>query len=540
LLLLTAPAARASGAASFGSGATLPAAGDFDARLVPWSTLRRLALEAGLQPVVDEPLGSDEWQALLAAIAAADGPVRDDAGERRALGALAGMSRPGPWLGGRVLLGYADRGALQTGEAGLAWGPGWNAAAEFGAQAARGRWWAALTARAQARPGWGAGPSPGPAQAAEALSWPGWDPATGPAQQRRAVLLGDGAELDLVRGMVGVGLGRWALGLGWDPRRSGPGLGGSLLLDRNGPPFAALTARRTAPLRWRGFMRPLGPEQLLLRVGLLGEQVINVDTESEGVRRDRPWFFQWLARWRVTDWCRLGCTQTALAVPRDGTLWPDVLQINLPLSGVTWSEQERGPLTDRLFATHLEFRWRRAPWPWLPSAAGRAWWEYAGTDFLPRGPGGLIPEISAPASVAGCELVGPRWDLAFEYAETLHPLVLWYSNGSFTSGYAHEGWLLGHELGGAGERLSALARVRPHGADGSWYAEIGGSRTTWGDEGHTPARANERAVSMALGALRDGIPGPWRARVDWHRTEVLDASGGAHRRWWSAAVERRF
>jgi hypothetical protein len=175
LLLLTAPAARASGAASFGSGATLPAAGDFDARLVPWSTLRRLALEAGLQPVVDEPLGSDEWQALLAAIAAADGPVRDDAGERRALGALAGMSRPGPWLGGRVLLGYADRGALQTGEAGLAWGPGWNAAAEFGAQAARGRWWAALTARAQARPGWGAGPSPGPAQAADALSWPGWD-----------------------------------------------------------------------------------------------------------------------------------------------------------------------------------------------------------------------------------------------------------------------------------------------------------------------------------------------------------------------------
>jgi hypothetical protein len=242
----------------------------------------------------------------------------------------------------------------------------------------------------------------------------------------------------------------------------------------------------------------------------------------------------------VTDWCRLGCTQTALAVPRDGTLWPDVLQINLPLSGVTWSEQERGPLTDRLFATHLEFRWRRAPWPWLPSAAGRAWWEYAGTDFLPRGPGGLIPEISAPASVAGCELVGPRWDLAFEYAETLHPLVLWYSNGSFTSGYAHEGWLLGHELGGAGERLSALARVRPNGADGSWYAEIGGSRTTWGDEGHTPARANERAVSMALGALREGVPGPWRARVDWHRTEVLDASGGAHRRWWSAAVERRF
>ena len=41
-------------------------------------------------------------------------------------------------------------------------------------------------------------------------------------------------------------------------------------------------------------------------------------------------------------------TETALAVPRDGTLWPDVLQINLPLSGVTWSEQERGPLTDRL------------------------------------------------------------------------------------------------------------------------------------------------------------------------------------------------
>jgi hypothetical protein len=33
-------------------------------------------------------------------------------------------------------------------EAGLAWGPGWNATAELGAQAARGRWWAGVTARA--------------------------------------------------------------------------------------------------------------------------------------------------------------------------------------------------------------------------------------------------------------------------------------------------------------------------------------------------------------------------------------------------------
>jgi hypothetical protein len=277
LFLLPAPAARASGAASFGSGATLPAAGDFDARLVPWSTLRRLALEAGLQPVVDEPLGSDEWQALLAAIAAADGPVRDDAGERRALGALAGMSRPGPWLGGRVLLGYADRGALQTGEAGLAWGPGWNAAAEFGVQAAQGRWWAALTARAQVRPGWGAGPSPGPAQSGEALSWPGWNPAAGPAQQRRALLRGDGAELDAVRGMVG-GLGRWAWD--WAGIRGAATRAQAVRCCSSQRPAVCRPDR--APRRCTGAVHAsAGAGTTPAAGGPAREQVINVDTESE-------------------------------------------------------------------------------------------------------------------------------------------------------------------------------------------------------------------------------------------------------------------
>ncbi|MBM4130947.1 capsule assembly Wzi family protein [bacterium] len=439
-------------------------------------------------------------------------------------------------VGARLLVGAGDRGGWQPGEAGLAWTPGWNLAAEAGAQAARGPWWAAVTVRARVRTGWGAGAAAAEATAGAPLSWPGWDPATGPAQARRALLLGDGAELDAVRAVVGHQAGGWSASLGWEPRRHGPGLGAALLVDRDGPPFAALTVRRTEPWRWPGALRPLGPQALLLRAGLLSARMVGA-ANGEAAREDRPWFFQWLVRWRLTDWARLGFTHAAMAAPRSGTLWPDLLRINFPPPGVTWDEQAGGPFTDRLFSAQLEFRWRRAPWRLLPRAAGRAWWEYAGEDFLPRGPAGLLPEIAAPASVAGVELVDARWDLAFEYAETLHPLVLWYANGSFPSGWEHEGSLLGASLGGAGERFGGLARWR---GSGRVELEFGHAASEWGAEGHTPHLARERHTWLQVAPLRGGVPGPWRARLDGRRGEALPPGGGVRRHWWALSLARRF
>lgn len=506
-------------------------AGNLDARLLPWDTLRRLCLLAGLQPPADQPLSRRELAALLATIGAAGVEPRTTA----TLAARLGVAAPAPRTTARVLAGTTERGRLQPGEAGLAWSPGWNFAVETGGQAARGPWWSALTLRARARPGWGAGPVPG--DGALLLDGPGWDPATGPAQQRRAQQLDEGADLDLVRGVVGREGGGWSVALGWEPRRHGPGLGAALLVDRDAPPFAALTVRRTQPWRWSGLLRVLGPQSLLARAGRLSARPVGSTEGSAEQRTDHPWFFQWLVRWRVTDWARLGFTHVAVAAPRSGTLWPDLLRINFPPPGVTWDELESGPYTDRLFAAQLELRWRDAPWRWLPAAAGRAWWEYAGEDFLPRGPWGLLPEIAAPASVAGIELVGQRWDVAVEYAETLHPLVLWYANGSFPSGYEHEGWLLGSSLGGAGERVSGLVRWR--GGDVA-EVELGLECAEWGAEGHTPGLARERHAWLAVSPLADGVPGPWRARLDGHRNEILARDEGDRRRWWSLSVARDF
>lgn len=549
LLSFLLPACRGDGALAAGAtsvpdrpapaaGALAPAAGDLDARLLPWATLRRLALLAGMQPPVDEPISRGELAAILEA-AAGDGALAaggdgDGPGQSASLVPQVHGPAAGARATARVLAGWSGRGGLQPGGGGLAWAPGWNLVAEGSLEASRGGWWAALVPRFAGRAGPGAGDA-ARGDPLEPLAWPGWDPATGPAGLRRAQALGDGATLDLARAVVGRQAGGWSLSLGWDPRRHGPGLGGALLVDRDGPPFAALTVRRTQPLRWPGALAPLGPQALLLRVGRLDEREV-VDEGAGRAWRARPWFFQWLARWRLTGWARLGFTHAAIAVPRHGTLWPDLLQISFPTAGVTWDETRDGPLTDRLFSAQLEFRWRHAPRRGLPFGAGRAWWEYAGTDFLPRGPGGLLPEIAAPASIAGVELVGREWDLAGEYAETLHPLVLWYANSSFPGGYAHRGWLLGPAMGGAAERLSVLLRRRHGGIE----AELGLGRTEWGAEGHAPALARERHAWLAAAPLRGGAPGPWRARLDWRRTESLSPSGGAARRWWAASLERRF
>ena len=330
-----------------------------------------------------------------------------------------------------------------------------------------------------------------------------------------------------------------SLSAGWAPRRTGPGLTGALVLDYSGASFPALTARRTRPFRWPGRLDFLAPDNLLLRAGQVSRRNIRYqDPWGYRTREGRPWFFQWLLGWEVTSWFRTTFTHTVMAAAREGTLWPDLLQINFPLIGTTWREAESGPITDRLFAVQLEFRWRHAPWPLLPSTAGRIFWDYAGTDFLPSGPGGLIPEISIPASVAGCELVSPRWDLGFEYAETVHEKALWYSNGGYEEGYSHRSWLLGHPLGGAGESFTGLVRYRP----AAWplEAELKGRHAVWEHPLYIQGTGKRESVALAVGKRPESADGPapgspllWQLTAEYVNEEAVPLVSMAQtRHWW--------
>lgn len=441
---------------------------------------------------------------------------------------------------GRVLLGYSQLGDVVPGEAGLDFAPGWNLAAEAELGWTAGRFWAAAAPRYRGRLGSAGVEFDQDPEAA--LAWPGWTIPTGRAEVGAARRSRGTGRLDLPRGIVGVQLGNWALDAGVSPRRTGPGVFGTLALDDNGKSFPAVTARRTAAFRWRGPIRRLAPTDLLLRTGSLSERVVRYrDERGRHSWRTRPWFFQWLLGWEITSWFRLAAEHSALAAAQDGTLWLDVPQINFPLKGTTWSESVGGPVTDRIFNYQMEFRWGKAPLPGLPSEAGRAWWQYGGTDFLPAGPGGLIPEISAPASVAGVELLGRRWDLVLEYAELFHDVILWYSNGGFPEGYSQDGTLLGHSLGGSGEAFTAQVRFRL--PDRALQTSLTVDHRTWGLAESTPGTGSRETVACRLGrtarageTLRGAELG-----VEWFRESFDSLVSGAatspsERDWWRVLV----
>ncbi|RKZ16822.1 hypothetical protein DRQ50_05705 [bacterium] len=223
---------------------------------------------------------------------------------------------------------------------------------------------------------------------------------------------------------------------------------------------------------------------------------------------------------------RVAATHTAMAAAEEGTLWPDLMAINFPIIGTTWLEQEVGPATDRLFAVQFEGRWRDAPWPLLPSRAGRVWWEYGGTDFLPSGPAGVVPQISAPASVVGIALYDPAWDLSGEYAELRHDKVLWYSNSSFPEGYSHERWLMGHALGGSGESITGTLRVRPSGLKVEFGLEV--AHKSWDMPPRTPGSGERRQVTLVLRRLPGGDgkqPRLGTLNLSWFREDVRGRRG---------------
>jgi len=541
-----------------------------DARTVAWSSLTRLALEGGLFQPAYRPVTEAEIAGLLAVVQErtlvgdADALV-DDSEYGRLLwlldryrnggGGVVWDGCPGKAhpphlrLGGRVVGGYSGLGDPIPFEGGLGFVAGHNLflepAVEFGA----GNFWAVVDFRVGGRLAAGGSSVADLGGEQSPLTWPGWHRATGRADVRDWRLSDGVWQGQVTRALIGMQLGRWAVSAGWDQRRTGPGLTGNLNLDYQGRPLPAVTVRRTASFHWRGIMTHLAPDQMLLRTGLLSRRTVTYHDEfGHYAKEANPWFFQWLIGWNITPWFRTHFTHSVMATAREGTLWPDLLQINFPVIGTTWREQESGPITDRLFAVQFEFRWRDAPWPLLPSRAGRLFWDYGGDDFLPSGPGGVVPQISIPASVLGFELVGPRWDLGFEYAELWHDKVVWYTNGGYHEGYSQEQTLMGHPLGGSGESFTALTRLRP--ANLGCQFGLQGQLATWGIPGHTPGtgRRYSLAVNFRRTPQRDpddsGI-GPatsllWDVTAEWVREQAdRDAylnfprpESSAERDWW--------
>ncbi len=524
-----------------------------DARSVPWSSVTRLALEAGAFPPAYRPVTEGELARLLATVQAkalngeADG-LADDPEYARLLWLLDRYERGGGGksfhgcpckvhpphlrLSGRVVGGFSELADPVPFEGGLSFAAGHNVYFEPAFEFAAGSFWAAGNFRLGGRWADGGVDFTEPGRDSDPLTWPGWNRATGREDVRDARLSNGAWQGQVTRALVGMQLGRWAVSAGWDQRRTGPGLTGNLNLDYQGRPFPALTARRTEPFHWRGIMTHLAPDQTLLRAGILSERTVTYhDSVEQFSKQAHPWFMQWLVGWNVTSWFRADFTHTVMVTARDSTLWPDLLQINFPLVGTTWREMESGPITDRIFAAQFEFRWRDAPWPVLPSTAGRLFWDYGGTDFLPSGPGGVVPEISIPASIVGFELVSPRWDLAFEYAELQHDKVLWYTNGGYREGYSQEQTLMGHPLGGSGEAITGLVRLRPGQRD--WQLGLQGKLATWGMKGHTPGEGERRSVALTWGRTpraetidneaAPAAPLLWEITAEWNR-EMADPS----------------
>jgi len=509
-----------------------------DARFIPWTTLRRLTLEAGQFLPPFGPVARAELATLMQAVAADTTVVLTDPGEQAVWHHLERtLTFPGQTHGdtrvfGGVELGLgaelvqAEYGDVLPDAGGLALPTGWSFQLEPRLNVWQGRWWLGVTARLRGRLD---DPQRVPPPL---LLYQDWNRATGRLAVGDARLDQQTWRVDWPRIVAGVQLGRWSLTAGVDRRWLGPAISGGLELSRTARVFPALTLRRTAPFSWRGILRHVAPVNLLLRVGSLSDQDISYFEGDERVlRRERPWFFQWLLTFQHTAWLRTTVVSSAMAVARQGTLWPDLLQINFPLLSATPAEVDRGPVTDRIFALQFEARFRNAPWPLLPAAAGRLYWEYGGEDFLPLDAVDFLPRISVPASVAGIELVSPRWDLAAEYAELEHPDVLWYAHGNFQQGYSQQGWVLGHPLGGSGESWRGWLRWRPRGT--TWQVGLAGSRSAWGQAGLTPGVARRSALAVCL-QQRTGMA-RWQVGAEMNDEEVTpfgDPGDGPEKARW--------
>jgi len=521
-----------------------------DPRTLPWATLRRLALEAGTFLPPYRPVSGGEIAERLLEGIESNAEAYADPGEGRLVaywlqrlalgrGGLAWhgceckQNPPNLRLTGRAEVFQSTFGDVVESEAGRLAARGLVAAVELDADFWAGRWWAGVGGRLLGRI------AEGGREAPAALLYTDWPLATGRAPTGWARDSSGAWRVDWPRAVGGVRLGNWSLTAGWSPRMVGPGVTGGLTFSENAPSFPAVTARRTQPFEWSGILDWFDPDHLLMRFGLMSEQrVFWRDEYGIQDKLDQPWHFQWLISWNHTSWLRTTLTHAAMAVPRQGTLWPDLFQINFPLLGATWNELDRGPITDRLFSLLFEARFRRAPWPLLPAAAGRVYWEYAGEDYDNSSLIPIIPQISAPASLVGFELMDPRWDLALEYAWLRHPTVLWYANGGYAEGYAQESWVLGHPLGGSAVAWTGALHWRSRSS--AWQLELTGRHATWLLERVRQADARLDQIEVGWRSLARA-PAFW-LRVGWREEDVEPPAGGAPAReqWWLARIGIEF
>jgi hypothetical protein len=515
-----------------------------DLRAVPWHTLQRLALLGGEFVAPYRPVSAGEITRTLERARENGGPGLVLAAQRRQMAwllyrhGLAGA--PLRWdscdckspqvhlaAGGQASLGWLGPGGMIPGQAGLG-GQGLHLVVEPQLDLWSGRFWAGGAVRL-------AGPVATSAQdLAEALYYDRWPiPSNRPAEG--AARRDEAWTVRVPRGVVGAALGSWSLTAGIYPAAVGPGLDGTgLTLTANAASLPQAVLRRTRPFEWSGLLGYVDPDHLLLRVGATSTQEIRYsDADGRTSDRNAPTFFQWLITWNHTSWWRTTVTHAAQAAPRrDESLWGDILQINLPLLGTTWDEMESGPVTDRIFTLAMEARFREAPWPLLPADAGRVWWEYGGEDFRPSDWAPWVPEISAPASQAGIELVSHRWDLAAEYLETRHPDVLWYSNSGFAEGFSNDGVVLGHPRGGGVETWTGLIRVRPDSGVHEWA--LRGSTSTWDVPGDGLPVAGRQELDLSWRRLLGAAA--WTLGVGWVREDVDGRDG----QWLRASLHHRF
>ncbi len=510
------------------AGAGTGGAVEVDPRAIPRATLRRQALLGGtfLPPYL--PISAGEITASL--LGDQDGDVTSSLAERRVAARLLARYGLGTYgwyaqtceckrypvharLAGRVGITALGLGDLIRDEAGLGAGTGIATDLAPGFTLWAGSWWASVAPRLEGRAiAFGRDVDP-------SLAYRGWPDAT-MLPRRGTTRDGDPAwHLSWPRALTGVRLGRWSVSAGLTPLSVGPGLDGGLTASLSAPAYPAVTVRRVAPFAWGGWWRHVAPTHLLLRVGATSRQTIQYEDahDTRFTREAHPLLTQALVTWNHTPWLRTTVTHAAMAAPRAGkTLWTDWPEVMFPTPGVTWSETSDGPVTDRILTFATEVRFRHAPWPLLPAAAGRVWAEYGGEDINPHDwlP---IPQLSVPAAILGAELLDPAWDLALQYSETRHPDVLWYTNSGFTRGFSDDGWVLGLPQGGAAESWLGIVRGRWH--DGDDELELQLRRTAWAMCGHLPGVARRTEVTLTwrrfLGISRcDVSVGGVRERVE--------------------------
>lgn len=501
---------------------------EVDWRTAPRSSLRRLALLSGAFLAPYQPTSVRELVTRLIPRAMEDDGQRWSTAERREIARILQRYRSGgAAFGGRLAILDLGPGDVLAREAGLA-GSGWSATVEPELTLCFRHGWFAFTPRLEIPL---AGTSVG---IPDELRYRGWPWPTG-LQARGQARHDLPLRIALPRLALGTQFGSWALTVGTFPAVVGAGLEDEgLTLGMTAESVPQVVVRRTRPFVWSGFLRKFDPEHLLLRVGWTSSQTVRYESPwGRSTRRTHPLLTQWLLSWNHRPWWRTTVTQIAFSASRDGHMPAgDLLQINFPVFDTTWNEMDYGPVTDRIVSIVMEVCWRDAPWRGLPRAAGRVWWEYAGEDFRPNDRFRLLPEIAAPASLAGCELIGNRWDLGVEYLETRHPAVLWYSNSGFAEGFTNRGMVLGHELGGAAQAGTMLARWRSYSGAHEWT--IRGRSAGWDVPQSTLASAKRRELGATWRYFIEH--GAWISNAAW----VEETVGDVIDHWWRLHVQRTF